>query len=67
MVSETKYRRQFSIGNFLIHDFSLPYRLDRDSKGGGIMFYIREDIPAKSSCSRLKTWRKFLCRTKPME
>ena len=26
--------------------FSSPYRLDRDSKGGGIMLYIREDIPS---------------------
>ena len=26
--------------------FSCPYRLDRDSKGGGIMLYVREDIPS---------------------
>ena len=39
---ETEYRRQFSIGNILIHGFHLPYRLDHDSKGGGIMFYIRK-------------------------
>ena len=30
-----------------------PYRLDRSSKGGGIILYVREDIPSKlinSSC-----------------
>ena len=48
MVSETKIDDSFPIGNFLIHGFSSPYRLDRDSKGGcgGIMLYIREDIPS---------------------
>ena len=47
MVSETKIDDSFPIGNFLIHGFS-PYRVDRDSKGGcgGIMLYIREDIPS---------------------
>ena len=29
-----------------IYGFSPPYRY-RDSKGGGIMLYIREDIPSK--------------------
>ena len=28
------------------HGFSKPYRLDQDSKGGGIMLYIRKDIPS---------------------
>ena len=45
MISETKIDGSFPIGNFLIHGFSPPYRLDRDSKGGGIMLYLREDIP----------------------
>ena len=30
----------------MIDGFSCPYRLDRDSKGGGIMLYVREDIPS---------------------
>ena len=46
MISETKIDESFTQGNFLIHGFSSPYRLDRDSKGGGIMLYIREDIPS---------------------
>ena len=32
---------------FLIKGFSESYRLDRSSKGGGIMLFIREDIPSK--------------------
>ena len=27
--------------------YSKPYRLDRNSKGGGIILYVREDIPSK--------------------
>ena len=46
MVSETKTDFSFLTGKFLIHGFSPPYRLDRDSKDGGIMSYIREDIPS---------------------
>ena len=33
--------------NFLINGFSVPYRLDRTTKGEGISLYIREDIPSK--------------------
>ena len=44
MVFETKIDDSFPNGNFLIQSFSPPYRLDRDSKGGGIKLYIREDI-----------------------
>ena len=46
MISETKIDERFPQGNFLIDGFSSPYRLDRDSKGGGIMLYVREDIPS---------------------
>ena len=31
---------------FLIEDFITPCRLDHDSNGGGILVYIREDIPS---------------------
>ena len=52
MVSETKKDDSFPFGYFLIHGFSPPYRLDRDSKGGGIMLYIREDIPSNLYSNR---------------
>ena len=44
MISETKIDESFPKGNFLIEGFSTPYRLDRDSKGGGIMLYVRADV-----------------------
>ena len=46
MISETKIDEGFPKGNFLIEGFSTPIRLDRDSKGGGIMLYVRADIPS---------------------
>ena len=46
MVSETKIDNSFPVGNFVIDGFSTPYRLHRDSNGGGIMLYVREDIPS---------------------
>ena len=32
---------------FLMSSFYKPYRLDCCSNGGGIMLYIREDIPSR--------------------
>ena len=46
MISETKIDDSFPIANFLIDGFSQPYRIDRKSSGGGIMLYVREDIPS---------------------
>ena len=46
MISETKIDDSFPIANFLIDGFSQPYRIDRNTTGGGIMLYVREDIPS---------------------
>ena len=46
IVSETKINNSFPVGNFVKDKFNIPYRLDRDSNGGGIMQYVREDIPS---------------------
>ena len=46
MISETKIDDSFPIANFLMDGFSQPYRIDRNSSGGGIMLYVREDIPS---------------------
>ena len=32
---------------FLINSYAPPFRLDRDNIGGGIMLFVREDIPCK--------------------
>ena len=47
IVSETKLNESFPQGQFKISGFSWPFRLDRNSNGGGIMLFVREDIPAK--------------------
>ena len=47
MISETKLSSSFPIGQFLINGYSEPFRIDRNSQGGGIMLYVREDIPSK--------------------
>ena len=44
MISETKIDESFPKRIFLIESFSTLYRLDRDSKDGGIMLYVRADI-----------------------
>ena len=45
MISETKID-ELSPWEFPNRWFSKPYRLDRDSLGGGILLYVREDIPS---------------------
>ena len=45
MISETKLDSSFQ---FLIPGYSSPCRLDRNCRGGGIMLYVREDIPIPS-------------------
>ena len=47
VVVETKIDESFPEQQFIIEGFSRPYRLDRNSQGGGVMIYIREDIPSK--------------------
>ena len=46
MISEIKIDDTFPHGQFFIEGFSTPYRLDRDLNGGGILLYVREDIPS---------------------
>ena len=47
MVSETKLEDSFPKAQFLIRGFHSPFRFDRNINGGGIMLYVREDIPTK--------------------
>ena len=46
LASETKIDDSFPNGNILIDGFSTPYRLDRNSNDGGLMLFVREDIPS---------------------
>ena len=47
MISETKIDETFPSRQFCIEEFTPPYRLDQNCHGGGILVYIREDIPSK--------------------
>ena len=47
MISETKIDEIFPLGQFKVNGFNAPFRLDRNSNGGGIMLLVREDVPAK--------------------
>ena len=52
MISETKIDDSSPQNQFLMEGYSVPFRLDRNSVGGGIMIYIRDDIP----CKELKSY-----------
>ena len=47
IVTETKLDDSFPTSQFFIEGYSQPYRMDRDIHGGGILIYVREDIPSK--------------------
>ena len=47
MVSETKLDSSFSQTEFRIEGYTPPFRFDRNSRGVGILLFIRKDIPAK--------------------
>ena len=45
MISETKLEKSFPIRQFIVEGFGVPYRIDRNGNGGGIMLFKREAIP----------------------
>ena len=47
MISETKLDNSFPKGQFLIPGYGVPYIIDRNCHGGGIILFVREDIPSK--------------------
>ena len=47
LITQTKLESSFPSEQFHIPGYCSPYRLDRNSHGGGILLYIREDILSK--------------------
>ena len=47
IITETKLDDTFPNTQFSIEGFSPPFRLDRNRNGGGVMIYVRENIPCK--------------------
>ena len=46
MIPETKLDGTFPHALYHLKDFSNPYRLDRNSHGGGILVYVIDNIPS---------------------
>ena len=47
VIQETKIDATFPTGQFLMPGYKKPYRKDRNIHGGGILVYVRDDIPCK--------------------
>ena len=46
-ISETKLDETFPTAQFAIEGFSKPYRLDITSNSGGLLFYVKANLPSK--------------------
>ena len=46
-IQETKLDASFPPQQFVLPGYSEPYRLDRNRDGGGVLIYVREDVPSK--------------------
>ena len=47
MISEIKLDDSFAWDQFFIEGYYTPIRFDQNGNGGGILLYVREDIPYK--------------------
>ena len=47
VVGETKLDDTFPEQQFKIKGYKKPYRLDRNGNGGGVIIYVRDDIPSQ--------------------
>ena len=45
LISETKLDDAFLLIHFISDRFTPPYRLDSTEHGGGLMLFLRENIP----------------------
>ena len=46
IILETKLDNEFPVSQFHIERYSKPCRLDRNRNGGGMIVYVRKDIPS---------------------
>ena len=60
MISEAKLDNSFPEGQFLISGYSSLYRFDRNCRGGGIMLYVREDMPSKLLSVKISLLKAFM-------
>ena len=60
MISETKLDDSFPEGQFFTDGYHTPFRYDLNGNDGGILLYVREDIPAKVIHCDFPTSESFL-------
>ena len=53
IISETKLDLTFPSNQFTIEGYATTIRFSRNGRGGGILLYIREDIPARLGTTSL--------------
>ena len=47
LITETKIDSTFPVNQFYLNGYNVPYRNDRNTNGGGILVYIRDDIRSR--------------------
>ena len=47
IIEETKIDETFPTGQFIIDGYMPPFRKDRNQYGGGVLIYVKDNIPAK--------------------
>ena len=47
VITETKLDETFTNQQFAIEGFNLPFRVNRNANSGGVIIYVREDIPCR--------------------
>ena len=56
LISETKLDNSFSSTQFRLKGFCTPYKVDRNSEGGGFLLYFREIIPSRFLSATCNMW-----------
>ena len=66
--SETKLDDSYPMAQLFIEGFGKPLRFDRNANGGGLLIYVRADIPCKQLSKHEKKEKyNFYCITKMAE
>ena len=47
LISKTNLDNTFTLNQFILQEFTPPHRLDRTTHCGGLMLFVRENIPSK--------------------
>ena len=47
VITETKIDNSFPTNQFTIEGYGIPFRLDRNTNGGGLLIFVKEHIPCR--------------------